>query len=387
MEPEVPGMRLTFVIPNMTAGGAQRVMATMANHWAVQGWEITLLTFDDGATPAFFPLDGRVRQQPLDLARPSRTTVQAVANTLRRIATLRRAITQSRPDAVISFLDTTNVTTLLATRVLGVPAIVEEHSDPSQQPLGKGWTTLRERLYPRAAKVVVLSEQARRYFAGPVGERVVVIPNPVEVAPPSRAPRAKAAGSKTLIALGRLSPEKGFDLLMSAFAEIAADRPEWRLAIWGEGPLRADLEALRRDLGLTGRVELPGRTANPHDELRDADLFVLSSRWEGFPMALGEAMACGVAAVSFDCESGPRQLIRTGIDGVLVPPENTRALASTLDWLMTDDLERARLARRAPEVLERYGVDAVMGVWETMLDEIAAGRRARRFGIPGAARA
>jgi glycosyltransferase involved in cell wall biosynthesis len=387
MEPEVRAMRLTFVIPNMIAGGAQRVMATMANHWAAQGWEISLLTFDDGSAPSFFPLNERVRQQPLDLARPSRTPVQAVTNNLRRIAVLRRAIKASRPDAVISFLDTTNVTTLLATRGLGVPVIVEEHSDPSQQPLGKGWTELRRRLYPRAAKVVTLSEQAKRYFTGPVSERVIVIPNPIEVAPPSLAPRLKEAGSKTLIALGRLSPEKGFDLLMSAFAEIAGDHPEWRLVIWGEGPLRAELEALRRELGLTGRVELPGRTANPHDELRDADLFVLSSRWEGFPMALGEAMACGVAAVSFDCESGPRQLIRTGIDGVLVPPENTRALASTLDWLMTDDLERARLARRAPEVLERYGVAAVMSIWEGLLDEIAAGRRARRFGMSGAARA
>ena len=357
-------MRLTFVIPDMAAGGAQRVMATMANHWAAKGWELTLLTFDDGSTPSFFPLDARISQRPLDLG----ADIVVAADTK-------------------AFLDTTNVTTLLATRGLGVPVIVEEHTDPSQRSLGRGWGGLRERLYPRAARVVVLSEQVKAFFAGPVRERVVVVPNPIEVAPSSRAPRLKDAGRKTLIALGRLHPVKGFDLLMTAFAEIAADHPDWRLAIWGEGPLRPELEALRRDLGLAGRVELPGTTDRPHDELRDADLFVLSSRWEGFPMALGEAMACGVAAVSFDCESGPRQLIRTGIDGVLVPKENVRALASALDWLMTDEIERARLARRAPEVLERFGIEAVMGTWEGVLAEIAAERKSRRFAMPGAARA
>jgi glycosyltransferase involved in cell wall biosynthesis len=365
-------MRLIFVIPSLLAGAAPRVLATMANHWAAQAWEISLLAFDDGRAPADVRLDERVRQQPLDLARPAR------ALGFRRVAALRRAIVASQPDAVISFLDRANVATLLATRGLGVPVIVTE---------GSGQGRLRGRLHLHATRVVTPSEHARASFAGPVRERVVVIPRPIELAPPSRAPRLKEAGSKTLIALGPLSPETGFDLLLTAFAEIAADHPDWRLVIWGNGLLRHELEALRRDLGLVGRVELPGATAHPHDELRAADLFVLSSRWEDFPMALGEAMACGVAAVSFDCERGPRQLIRTGIDGVLVPPEKTRALASTLDWLMTDDIERARLARRAPEVLERFGVAAVMTLWDGLLAEIAAGRKTRRFGLPGAARA
>jgi GalNAc-alpha-(1->4)-GalNAc-alpha-(1->3)-diNAcBac-PP-undecaprenol alpha-1,4-N-acetyl-D-galactosaminyltransferase len=376
--------RLTAVIPAMSPGGAERVMATMANYWAARDWEITLLTFDDGALPSFFPLDPRIVHRPLGIAKASSSKMDAVKNNLTRITTLRRAITASRPDVALSFLDATNVTTLLATRGLRVPVIVEEHTDPAQKGLTGSWARLRRLLYPRADRVVVLSEQARRYFTPTVQARTLIIPNPITVSPPGE-PKAPLS-RKTLIALGRLGPEKGFDLLLDAFARIAPEHPDWHLTIWGEGDLRADLEAQRARLGLAARVDLPGRTANPHDELRAADLFVMSSRREGFPMALGEAMACGLAVVSADCESGPRQIIRPGIDGVLVPPEDAAALAAALDRLMRDPGERARLAARAPEVLDRFGIERVMAIWESVITDVVAGRKSHRNSTNGGPR-
>ena len=169
------------------------------------------------------------------------------------------------------------------------------------------------------------------------------------------------------MAMGRLAQEKGFDLLLDAFALVAGRHPDWTLEIVGEGPLRSHLESYTQKLDLGGRVLMPGFTRQPFDAMRRADLFALSSRCEGFPNVLLEAMACGVAAVSFDCPSGPRHIIRDGVDGTLVPSGDTHALAQSLDRLMGNEAERRRLAARAPEVAVRFGAAKIMSIWEDLV--------------------
>src|SRR4051794_30514396 len=148
--------RITLVIPSLTSGGAERVMTTLANAWAAQGRSVRLLSFDHGQEPPFYPLDRRIDHRMLGLAKPSTGAVQAMRNNASRITSLRRAIVASEPEIVLSFLDTTNVTTLLATRGTRIPVVVEEHTDPAQKQLGGGWQRLRAALYPRADRVVVL---------------------------------------------------------------------------------------------------------------------------------------------------------------------------------------------------------------------------------------
>ena len=170
--------------------------------------------------------------------------------------------------------------------------------------------------------------------------------------------------------MGRLHPQKGFDLLLEAFERIQAKHPQWHLTILGEGPMREELELLRAKLGLTHRVSFPGSVQDVNDRLRQADLFVMSSRFEGFPMALCEAMACGLPVIATDCLSGPRDIIRDGIDGVLVPVADVNALAAGLDHLINNPLKRQQLALAAPQVLERFGLDRVMGIWSETIDRV-----------------
>src|SRR6266545_50958 len=366
---------LTLVISSLGSGGAERVLTILANSWVNRGAQVTLITLD--ASVPFYPLDPRVSLRPLGVTGVSTNLFIATRNNLRRVGSLRRAIRESHPDAVVSFVDVTNVLTVLATRGLGVPVLLSERSDPAFSPVGKTFRFLRRHTYPRAEALVVQSKEARSFFSPAIQARANVIPNPV--VPAGRIRREESAPSvsgRTVVSLGRLSKEKGFDLLIDGFARIASSRPEWSLEIWGEGPERPFLQKMVAERRLTERIQLPGETRSPQEALLRADLFVLSSRFEGFPNALCEAMACGLPVLAADCPSGPRQIVRSEVDGILIPPEDPAALAEGMRRLMEDAELRRRLARRAPEVVERFSLDRVLGLWDTTLEE-AARRRTR----------
>lgn len=360
-------MRLTLVIASLKRGGAERVMSTLASAWSNQGKLVTLITLEAQEAPAY-PLKSGVRLIPLGLSGTSRSLFQGLRRNLHRVRTLRQAIRESRPDVVVSFMDSTNVLAILATRGMGKPLVISERIDPSLYHVDRPWRFLRRLLYRFADELVCQTAPALARFQAISRVPGRVIPNPVESPVFTRpGPSSKPAGAGySLAAMGRLVPQKGFDLLLRAFSKIAGRQPGWMLMIYGEGPQREELQMLAERLNVSGRVCFQGAVTNPFDRLREADLFAFSSRYEGFGMALAEAMACGLPVVSFDCPEGPGQIIRHNVDGLLVPPQDVDALADALEYLISHEEERKRLAARAPDVCRRFNLENILGMWDQL---------------------
>jgi glycosyltransferase involved in cell wall biosynthesis len=230
------------------------------------------------------------------------------------------------------------------------------------------------RTYPRVDAVTVLTEHDlqdyRRALQGS-SVRLECIPNGI---PPWPLPPA-ALESKVLIAAGRLVRQKGFDLLLDAFQKVSARHPDWQLWIFGTGASRDSLATHIDRLGLTGRAHLKGVTGQLDKRLAEASVFVLSSRFEGLPMVLLEAMTAGLPAVAFDCPTGPADVIQHGRSGLLVPPQDVDALAAGICDLIEDPATRKAMGATALKASERYSMSSVRQMWEQLFAELVDARR------------
>lgn len=357
-------MRLTLVIHSLDGGGAEKTMAMMATRWANAGHVVTLVTLDSGENDRY-QLASDVRRVGLHQMSESRTKLEGIWRNVSRISQIRSAIMDADGDFVVSFTEKINILVLLACRRIGARVIACERTDPRWHPIGRIWSFLRRRTYRHAHAIVVQTESTRDFvqqFASRVP--IHVVPNCIWSDSLDNELTPCVERSKTIVAIGRLVKIKGFDLLIKAFHRIAGAHPEWKLIIVGEGPARSELTVMISELNLSDRVELAGWCVDPTSVLRDAQVFVMSSVYEGFPNALLEAMAMGLAPISFDCESGPREIIRHELDGLLVPSEDVGALADALRRLLSDNDERCRLADRALEVRERFSESAFFDAWD-----------------------
>ncbi len=365
-------MRLTLVIASLGRGGAERTASVLADAWTEDGVRVTLITLAQEDEPAY-ALHPAVRLRQLRIrGGVARNIFHGVIRQLRTVQALRSAIRESRPHVIVSFMDIPNILTVLAARGLHVPVVITEHVHPAYYRIGWHWQVLRRLVYPRADQLVCVSKPLLEWFQSRINVRGRVIPNPVALPPDSPCSSQKDGRSEDrhiVVGMGRLVEQKGFDLLLAAFARVAERHPTWSLKILGEGPLMAQLRTQAQDPRLDGRVQFTGALADPFPVLRAADLFVFSSRFEGFGNALCEAMACGLPAISFDCPSGPSDIIRPGVDGVLVPAEDVHALAKAMDQLMRDSQERLKLAARAPEVVSRFSMERILDQWKQLFTD------------------
>lgn len=362
-------MRVTLVISSLGGGGAERVMTAMANHWASQGREVTLITYSPSED--FYKLSTAVTRVRLNLLAPTRSLLHAGLKFVWRWWSLRRAIQASKPDVVLSFMDKTNVLTLLACAGLRLRVAVAERTNPVHYTIPRTWSRLRDVLYRHACAVVVQTESLRTWAnlrCDPA--RVHVIPNALDEARLSAMTEAVKASTDScwdgrIMAMGRMTPEKGHDLLLAACAQVLPEFPRWRLELIGDGPLRTALQAQQSEI--SNQVVFHGQLVEPFGTLKAADIFVLPSRVEGFPNVLLEAMALGRPCVSFNCPSGPSELIDHEVNGLLVPAQDVAELATAIRRLILQPQVRAQLGAQARVSTTRFTEGAVMQQWDKVL--------------------
>jgi glycosyltransferase involved in cell wall biosynthesis len=367
-------MKISLVTATLGGGGAERALLVLAEEFARRDHEVTIVTWS-GEEPDSYAVPMGVERVRAGLSeRNASVRWHDVIGNISRVLGIRRAVQKTQPDVVISFQDGTNELFLISSIGEGYKKLVSCQNDLTRHPhYNPRWETLRRYVYRLADRIVFLdrtqAEHAERHFAG---WKCDGIPNPVpeiDVTPDAEAGEVLEKLSRfpiRLVAMGRLAHQKGFDLLLDAFKIVRREFPEAGLVILGEGHLRAELEEQRSRLGLEEGVLMPGRLSKPHAVIAQCDVFIFSSRYEGQGLALVEAMACGVPAVSFDCPSGPGLIINNNVDGLLVPPEDVRALSSAVIKLLSDESKREALRLAAKNVRERYSATKVCSMWESL---------------------
>ncbi|MDQ7834271.1 MAG: glycosyltransferase [Humidesulfovibrio sp.] len=359
-------MKVLLIYHSLGMGGVGSVVANMVNHWGANGADITLALFAEKNAPRHQVIHPNVRIIFMDLFAEPASSLDRIMKACQRHLKLRQTIKRLAPDVIVSHVDTVNIRVLLASVGLGIPVVAFEHTDPSHYALAPLWEWLRRQIYRFAARVVVLNQSVRDYFLRYPGPPTVeVFPNPI---PLPEFPLTIERQTSVLY-LGRLSEEKGVALLLHAFALAATG--DWKLVLAGDGPERANLEALADDLSITNRTIFLGMVKEVPALLFSASIFALPSKLEGFPMALGEAMSCGLPPV-VTATSGALGLVQDGRNGLISPVGDAPALGRNLARLMADAQLRCEMGKAAQDIRKVVGVEAVMARWDTLLTQLSS---------------
>lgn len=356
--------KIVFVIPSLTAGGAERVVSILANEFVnFNDVEIIQLYKD---TP-FYSLNKNVRLKYCKKKYSPKTNIlKSIANHIFMVYKIRKLIRDA--DVIIGFTTTCNIYTVLTSKLTGIPCIISERINPNCNISNKIWERLRKYLYPKANKIVVQTSLVKDYFMPFVNEsKLEIISNPID-SELTKYRDLNAEKENIILHVGRLDKQKNQELLIKAFANIPHNG--WRLVLIGEGYLKDKYESLINKLNEQNDIFLLGKTNTVYNEYNRARIFALTSDYEGFPNALIEAMHFGVPCISTDCPSGPSDLIINSENGFLIPVNDQNALETRLIELMEDESLQEKFSKNAIKSTAQFKAEKITKEWMVLINEL-----------------
>jgi GalNAc-alpha-(1->4)-GalNAc-alpha-(1->3)-diNAcBac-PP-undecaprenol alpha-1,4-N-acetyl-D-galactosaminyltransferase len=366
-------MRILFLVSSMETGGAERVAATLSNAWASKGHIVTLMPTFSGRGKCFYKLSKQVNL--IYLADKQQRVGILFIDQILRLVRLRKYIRKERPDVILCFLSNVNVGGIIASIGSGTPVIISERVDSFVMPFNLSLKIASKLTYPFASALVVQTHSLKKKFTESSfsNKFINVISNPIpeNIYNCKKLPHLRC---KKILSVGRLCDQKQFDVLIRSFSGFAKTYPEWTLRIVGDGKLRKILWKQICDLEMQDRIELSGISTDISKDFLGASIFVLTSKFEGFPNAMLEAMAIGLPCVAFDCPSGPSDLSGKGQFAFLVPLGDEHQLSCKLIKLMSSFNLRKSLGNKGRYyVRSKYSIVKILDKWDHLFS---------RFGLP-----
>ena len=360
-------MRIMFIIDSLISGGAERVMSVIANRFAELGYDVSILS--KAHIPSFFILNEDVKLVYPDQTVNYRNKFTIFYTRLNLYISIYRYLRNNRPDLVIPFSTNTNGVTILICKVLRLSVIASEHNNFKLNLNSIPVWFIKRHIYPMANVLTVLTYRDKDEYYARFMKNVTVMPNPLALDPLEN--NAIVKRDKIILVAGELSRsyQKGFDNLMEIFAQISGNYPEWQLIIAGSGNT-GPLELMIKKLNLVNKVQLAGEVSDMQSLMRKCSIFALTSRWEGLPMVLLEAMSQGMACIAFDCFTGPRELITHRQDGILVKDQDKGQFVADLEELLNDRELSMNLGRNAIEKSKQYLPDSIMKKWLLLIENL-----------------
>ena len=360
-------INIVFVIADLGMGGAQRVISLLATRLSAQAdTRVDIVSMGADAGNGFFSIPPDVKIHSVGAAGRSQGAWSAIQANVQRVVRLRAVLRGLAPDVVISFQTETNCTTLLAMTGVGVPIIISERSDPYVHPQAPVWRVIRRLVYPLAQVVVLQTAHAARFFQGFVKNSVVIF-NPVAV---DADMSAAAPIGPYILGVGRLSAEKGFDVLIAAHALALKNCPDLKLVLVGDGPQKQALRAQVDILGTADHVVFAGSQDKLAGYYRAATMFVLPSQFEGLPNALLEAMAYGVAVISTPLFAAAPEIITHGYDGLIAEDGGAQAVAVQITHIYENDAVAHELRKNAVVSAQRFEGGTICAAWLRLIESV-----------------
>lgn len=348
-------MKLSVVTATLTSGGSERVISLLANALCAKGHEVTIICLNKHIV--YYPIDSKVKVVFAEEEIKS-------TSILKKIKWFRGYVKESKPDVVVPFMEAVYCVTLLALIGVGVPVVSSERIDPRRSPFVRN--ILRRIFLPLTTHLVVQTQDIKNFYPDFIRKKTSVIYNPVSENVFS-IPIVEKKNS--IISVGRLYKQKNQQMLIHAFKEVADAYPDYKLVIYGEGPLRKELETTIEELHLAGRVLLPGVTDNVIEKLNESKLFCLTSDYEGMSNALIEAMCVGLPVITTQV-SGVEELIESGRNGETVEIGDTTSFSKAMNTLLADEETMKKYGEANKQMAALFKTENIVEQWELLLAKV-----------------